>query len=195
MGRQVHRLAHPYGLTAYHYDYLDARGHTDRRLARRARAGLPYTEDFVPDWVRRTPPELAGESLAAFAERLGFVFDDLRALTGPRPVLAEGIGLRPETLAPLLDAPDRMIVMVPTEEFRQHQIRTLPRAAAVGAAVSDPETAQANRVERDRLLAEHAVLAAREQGVRVLEIDGSRDAEAVADDVADHFAAHLPPRI
>jgi hypothetical protein len=30
--------------------------------------------------------------------------------------------------------------------------------------------------------------------VHVLEIDGSRDAEAVADDVARHFAAYLPPR-
>jgi len=53
--------------------------------------------------------------------------------------------------------------------------------------------AQANRVERDRLLAEHAVRAAREHDVLVLEVDGARDAEAVADDVARHFAAHLPP--
>lgn len=60
--------------------------------------------------------------------------------------------------------------------------------------MSDPALAQANQVERIRLLAEHAVRAAREHGVRVLEVDGSRDAEAVADDVAKHFAAHLPPR-
>lgn len=110
-------------------------------------------------------------------------------------MLAEGYGLRPEALAPMLDAPDRMIVMVPTEEFRQHQIRTLPRAGALSVDGGDPELAQANRVERDRLLAEHAVRAARKHGVHVLEIDGSRDAEAVADDVARHFAAYLPPRI
>jgi len=87
-------------------------------------------------------------------------------------------GLRPDVLAPMLDTPDRMIVMVPTEEFRQHQIRTLPRASALTVEVSDPMLAQANRVARDRLLAEHAVRAAREHGVHVLEIDGSRDAEA-----------------
>jgi adenylylsulfate kinase-like enzyme len=28
-------LAHRHGLTAYHYDYHDARGHEDRRIARR----------------------------------------------------------------------------------------------------------------------------------------------------------------
>ncbi|WP_034264143.1 hypothetical protein [Actinospica robiniae] len=187
-------LATRHGLTAYHYDYHDARGHLERRAARRARAGSPDGEYPGPDWAGSTPDALAEESLAIFADRLEFVFDDLRALVSPHPLLAEGFGLRPEALAPMLDAPDRMIIMVPTEEFRQHQIRTLPRASTVTVDVGDPELAQANRVERDRLLAEHAARAAREHGVHVLEIDGSRDAEAIADDVARHFAAHLPPR-
>jgi 2-phosphoglycerate kinase len=188
-------LAARHGLTAYHYDYHDARGHLERRAARRARAGSPSSEYPGPDWVGSTPGALAEECLATFADRLEFVFDDLRALVSPHPVLAEGYGLRPEALAPMLDAPDRMIVMVPTEEFRQHQMSTLPRAGALSVDGGDPELAQANRVERDRLLAEHAVRAARKHGVHVLEIDGSRDAEAVADDVARHFAAYLPPRI
>ena len=186
-------LAARHDLTAYHYDYHDARGHLERRAARRARAGSPYAEHPDPDWAGSTPSALAEQSLAAFAERLEFVFDDLRALVSPHPILAEGFGLRPEVLAPMLDAPDRMIVMVPTEEFRQHQIRTLPRAGALSVDVSDPVLAQSNRVERDRLLAAHAVRAAREHGVHVLEVDGSRDAEAVADEAAEHFAAHLPP--
>jgi hypothetical protein len=112
----------------------------------------------------------------------------------PHPILAEGFGLRPDVLAPMLDAPERMIIMVPTEEFRQHQIRTLPRAGVLSVNASDPVLAQANRVERDRLLAEHAVRAAREHGVHVLKVGGSRDADAVADEVAEHFAAYLPPR-
>jgi hypothetical protein len=187
-------LAARHGLTAYHYDYHDARGHLERRAARRARTGLPYAEPAGPAWDRSTPAELAEASLASFAERLEFVFDDLRALVSPYPVLAEGFGLRAEALAPRLDAPDRMIVMVPTEEFRQHQISTLPRAGSLSVEVSDPALGQANRVDRDRLLAEHVVRAAHEHGVRVLEIDGSLDAEAVADEVAAHFAAYLPPR-
>jgi 2-phosphoglycerate kinase len=191
----AHILATRYALTAYHYDYHDARGHSDRRAAHRARAGLPYAEPSAPDYANSTPSALAEQSLASFTDRLEFVFDDLRALTGPRPLLAEGFGLRPEALVPLLDAPDRMIVMVPTEEFRQHQLSTLPRAGSLSVKASNPALAQANRVARDRLLAEHAVRAAQEHGVRVLEVDGSRDAEAIADEVAQHFAAHLPPRI
>jgi hypothetical protein len=34
-------LALRHGLTAYHYDYQDARGHDDRRVARRVRLGEP----------------------------------------------------------------------------------------------------------------------------------------------------------
>ena len=184
-------LAARHGLTAYHYDYHDTRGHLDRRAARQARAGVPYAEYLRPDWVGKTPAALAEECREIFADRLEFVLDDLRALVSPHPILAEGFGLRPEALAHLLDAPDRMIVMVPTAEFRQHQIRTLPRAASLNSTTPDPARAQANRLDRDRLLADHAVQAAHEHGVRVLEVDGSHDAEAVADEVAAHFAAYL----
>ncbi|WP_409491766.1 hypothetical protein [Amycolatopsis sp. cmx-11-12] len=45
--------------------------------------------------------------------------------------------------------------MVPTDGFREHQLRVVPRAAAVAHRVSDPERAQRNRIERDRLVAEH----------------------------------------
>ena len=118
-------LAARHGLTAYHDDYHDARGHFDRRLARQAAAGL--------------------------------------ALTGmPQP-----------------------------ERWVTRQLRTLPRAGSLTAPVSDPARAQANRVARDRLLADQAVADARAHGIRVLEIDGSLDAEAVADEAAAHFARYL----
>ena len=187
-------LAERHALTAYHYDYHDARAHLDRRLAQHIRDGGGEQERSDPeDWVRQTPTELAAACLdGSFPARLPYVFDDLRALTGPRPILAEGIGLRPDALAPLLDAPDRMIVMVPTEDFRQHQIRTLPRAGALTHNVTDRDKAQANRVARDRILADDAVHNARAHGIRVLEVDGSRNAETIADEVASHFARYLP---
>ena len=96
-----------HGLTAYHYDYHDARGHLDRRAARRARNGSPFADPSGPDRVRSTPAESARRCLATFAERLDFGFDDLRALVSPHPVLAEGFGLRPEVLAPMLDTAGR----------------------------------------------------------------------------------------
>ncbi|RSM78379.1 hypothetical protein DL991_17510 [Amycolatopsis sp. WAC 01375] len=185
-------LARRHGITVYHYDFHDARAHEDRRVAHRLRNGLPAA-DPDPDavWVDPTPERMAADTIAGFPLRFEWALDDLRALVSGRPILAEGWGLRPELVAPLLDSPRRMIVMVPTDGFREHQLRVLPRAVAVAHRVSDPERAQRNRIERDRLVAEDAVRAAKSLGVRVLEIDGSADAEAVADVVAEHFAPYL----
>ncbi|OXM44400.1 hypothetical protein [Amycolatopsis alba] len=185
-------LAHRHGITVYHYDFHDARAHQDRRVAHRVGNGLPAA-DPDPDtvWVDTTPDRMAADTIAGFPARFEWALDDLRALVSGRPILAEGWGLRPELVTPLLDSPRRMIVMVPTDDFREHQLRVLPRAAAVVQRVSDPERAQRNRIERDRLVAEDAVRTAIGLGIRVLEIDGTRDADAVADVVAEHFAPYL----
>lgn len=185
-------LAHQHGLIAYHYDYHDARSHQDRRIARRVALGEPL-EDPAPDaaWVDTTPEAMAGHTLAGFPTRFEWALDDLRGLYSPRPIIAEGWGLRPELVAPLLDTPHRMVVLVPTEGFRHHQLSTLPRAAAMGIRTSDPARAQANRIARDRLIAEDAVRRAHEHGIRVIEVDGSRDAFAIADEVGAHFGAAL----
>lgn len=188
-------LAERHGVTAYHYDYHDARAHNDRRIARRVAHGDP-DPGRAPDpdrtWVHPTPEEMAAETLAGFPVRFAWALDDLRALVSGHPIIAEGWGLRPELVAPIVDSPRRMIVMVPTPEFRRHQARTLPRAASLGGLVTDPARAQANRLARDRLVAEDAVRTARDLGIRVLEIDGSHDAATTARTVADHFAPYLP---
>jgi len=115
----------------------------------------------------------------------------LRALVSGRPIIAEGWGLRPELVAPIVDSPRRMVVMVPTEEFRRHHIETLERARSLSVTISDPELGQRNRLERDRLVARDAVESARRHGIRVIEVDGSCDAEHVADLVEDRFAPYL----
>ncbi|AIG78251.1 Hypothetical protein AJAP_27020 [Amycolatopsis japonica] len=185
-------LAHRHGITVYHYDFHDARAHQDRRIAHRVRNGSPVEDpDSETVWVETTPERMAADTIAGFPTRFAWALDDLRALVSGRPILAEGWGLRPELVAPLLESPRRMIVLVPTDEFREHQLRVLPRAGAVTQRVSDPERAQRNRIARDRLVAEDAVRSATGLGIRVLRVDGSKDAEAIADVVAEHFGPYL----
>lgn len=185
-------LARRYGITAYHYDYHDARGHEDRRVAERARRGEPLSGPD-PDqlWVTPTPEEMAADTLRIHRERFAFVLDDLRALVSGRPILAEGWGLRPELVAPLLDALDRMVVLVPTPQFQARQVQTMERARRLQTPTSDPERAQRNRLARDRLVAADALAQARRLGIRVLEVDGTRPLQAIADDVAAHFSPYL----
>lgn len=187
-------LAVRYGLTAYHYDYHDARGHNDRRIARRVKLGQAHTEpDPDATWVNTTPRDMATETLDGFPVRFEWALDDLRALSSGRPVIAEGWGLRPELVAPIIDSPRRMVVMVPTEAFRVRQLRELTRAGRVGHDVSDPGRAQHNRLERDRLVSDDAVRTSHRLGIRVIDIDGTLGADAVAAIVADHFRPYLPP--
>jgi hypothetical protein len=181
-------LAHRHGLTAYHYDYHDARGHDDRRIADRVRRGEP-PDGPGPDavWVDPTPEQMAADTIAGFPQRFAWALDDLRGLVSGRPVLAEGWGLRPELVAPIARSLRQVLVMVPTDEFRRHQLAVLDRAAEPPGGVRDPDRAQRNRVERDRLVAADAVRTARALGIRVIEVDGSLRADDVADLVAEHF--------
>ena len=180
-------LAERHRLIVYRHDYPAAHSHYDRAAAAQARAGGPITE-FDPEWafVQRTPAQMADEVIAQFIERFDWALDDLRALEGPTAVVAEGWGLRPESVAGIGFA-DRMVVLAPTDQFRLHQLRTLPRAAAFGHEVSDPELAQRNRIERDRLVGEDAVKSAVRHGIPVIEVDGGHDAEEIADIVAKQF--------
>ena len=179
-------LVDRFGLVHYHYDFHDARGHDDRRVAAAVRRGVAVRPpDWEAGWVRSSPREAADAVLASFPERFGWVLDDLRGIVTPHPVVADGWGLRPELVAAVAD-PGRMVVLVPTDEWRLRQAARLPRAARVGHPVSDPERAARTRLERDRLVAADAVRHALELGIRVIEVDGSRPATAVADVVARH---------
>jgi hypothetical protein len=179
-------------VTAYHYDYHDARGHEDRRIARRVRLGQPPAgPDVDAAWLNTSPEQMAADTLAGFPVRFEWALDDLRALVSGKPVIAEGWGLRPELVASIIDSPQRMVVMVATEPFRQRQACELDRASKISHPVSDPDHAQRNRVARDRLVAEDAVRSAQRLGIRVIEVDGNRTAEAMAEIIADHFRAYL----
>ncbi|WP_239158689.1 hypothetical protein [Winogradskya humida] len=185
-------LAERYGVTHYHYDYHDARGHEDRRIAARLRRGEPVGSPHPDDvWITPSPAEMAAAVLAGFPERFEWVLDDLRALVTPRPIIVDGWGLRPELVVPVAGSPRQMIVLVPTEEFRRHQLAVLPRAGTFNAQVSDPVKAKRNRIARDGLIIEDVTENARRSGVRIIEVDGSRGAEAIAEMVADHFSPFL----
>ncbi|MEV7329334.1 hypothetical protein [Micromonospora sp. NPDC093244] len=185
-------LALRHGLTAYLYDRHDARGHDDRRIADRVRRGEPPAgPDPETTWVRTDPARMAADTVAAFPSRFTWVLDDLSALVAGRRVVAEGWGLRPELVAPVVDSVRQMVVLTPTAEFRAHQMARLPRASFAVPGLSDPERALRNRWARDELVTADAVAQAERLGVRVIRVDGTLDGDQLTDLVAEHFAAYL----
>ncbi|WP_328476119.1 hypothetical protein OHA21_21080 [Actinoplanes sp. NBC_00393] len=178
-----------HGLTHMHCDYQDSRAYEDRRFAARVRRGEPPI-DWTRYWLELSPREMADLAVGNVAEQFPWVLDDLRALVSARPVVVDGWNLRPDLVVTVAD-PRRMVVLVPTDDWRRHQAATLARAVAFGADLPDPDRARRNRLERDRLLAADAARQARAQGIPVIEVDGDRDADSIADQVADCFGAAL----
>ena len=58
---------------------------------------------------------------------------------------------------------------------------------------SDPERAQRNRLDRDRLLATELLGSARLLNLRTVTVDGTQTVDEVAELVAEHFRPFLPP--
>jgi hypothetical protein len=192
-------LAVRYPMIYYSYDYHDARAHTERARADPDR--YPHFHTWVttfdrdPDalWLRPEPHEMAAAIRRIWDERFSMVLDDLAALPSGVTVVAEGWGLRPERVDPLISSPRQAIFLIPTEEFRQQQIATLPRAGALRIrGVTDREVAQRKRVERDRLLAHEVVERADALGLRVVHVDGVGGEGRTRSLVEEHFRPFLP---
>ena len=192
-------LAARYPLIRYSYDYHDARSHSARARANPDR--FPTLSAFLtaleadPDsvWVEPTPEAMAYQALRIFAERFEMVLEDIDALPGAANTLAEGWGLRPDLIAPHLRQSDRAVFLVPTEAFRERQLASVGRAKSMSTpGLRDPERAQRNRVERDRIIAADLVEQATRLGLPVIVVDGSENAGQVAARVEAQFRPYLP---
>jgi len=182
-------LAGRYGLQLYHYDRHDLP--QIERLAEtlpRYRAFLSASLDEV--WVRPEPEDLLQFTLQAFRDRFPLVVEDLLALPRQPMVVAEGHGLTPELLSPVLSSGRQAIWLVPTEEFKRGSMKRRNKPS-FRDETSDPDRATRNVFKRDMLLAEYVKAQAQVYGLTVFEVDGSRSAEGMAALVEQHFEPFL----
>lgn len=125
-----------------------------------------------------------------YGETIGFVVEDLGALPNDRPVLVDWFGLAPRDVHPLLTRPEQAAFLLPSRDFRRHALGSRfadPARAKANWGDVDPEVALANRLARDELWDAEVRAHAMALGLPVVDIDGTRDAESVADDLARRF--------
>ena len=90
-------------------------------------------------WLERSPDIMAVQTIASWTGRFRFVLEDLLSLPGHPPIVAEGAGLFPEIVQPLLSRPRQAIWLVASPTFltttRHKRGMTLP------GLTSNPEQA------------------------------------------------------
>jgi hypothetical protein len=189
-------LAARYDLRVYHYDLLDRLeppGHWARvDPARHPHMHAALGRSREATWVETTPEALLTDWRRTAVERFALALEDLLALPGGPPVVAEGYGFLPALVAPLLTSPRQAVWLVPSDAFRLAG-RARRGKDTLWADTSDPARARHNHLGRDVLIGHVVREQAHRLGLTVAEVDGTRSMEDLTARVAAHFASLLPP--
>lgn len=141
-------------------------------------------------WASRTAEEIFHAMPSLHGETFGFVLDDLLALSADRPVLVDDFRTLPREVAPLVTRPEQAVFLLPSPEFRARALGTRfadPARARANWGDGDHAAALAKRLARDRLWDEEVRRQARELGLPVLPVDGSRSVAELAAELAAMF--------
>ena len=182
-------LTERYQLQVYHYDGHDLAHH--EQLAKTSPSYRAFLAASLDErWVYPQPEALLQRALRSFRDRFPLVIEDLLAYPSERPIVAEGFGLLPELLAPLLSSPSQAIWLVPAKEFKLDSM-TRRGKPSFGPQVSDPERAKINVYTRDLLLATYLKEQVSRYSYTLFEVDGTRPPDGVANMLEQHFASFL----
>jgi 2-phosphoglycerate kinase len=96
-------LADRHGALTYHYEFHDARDHSERIDPARHPAMYAFSSMSMDErWVLRTPEEMAEETFRSSRERMAMAIEDLLARPAGVPLVAERPWFCPEFVEPLL---------------------------------------------------------------------------------------------
>ncbi len=155
-------------------------------------AGLQLTPE---QRVSRTPEDVFNSMASLHGETIGFVIDDLLATPTDRVILVDYFGNTPSDLHPLLTWPEQAVFLLPTPEFRLRALGTRyanPARAGANWGHADHTHALTNRLARDTLWDAELRRQAETLNLPIIHIDGSRDPNHLADNLAQRFRLTQP---
>jgi hypothetical protein len=179
------RLATDHGLRVYDTDAAMA-DHGTRISSEDA----PYLTafkamDMNERWVNRDPVTMLETFHWYRGEGFDLIVEDLLELTGEAGVIAEGFRLLPHLVAPMLAAPGHAVWLLPTPEFRAAAFRDRDPARDFTQRTGDPERAQRNLAERDRLFTGRLAEEVRRLGLPAIEVGTTMTEDELARRVAE----------
>jgi SAM-dependent methyltransferase len=173
-------LAERYGVTVYHFDRQEP-FHVYRSIPEEQPHLIRFMGRTMDDrWVLRSPEAMVEELLASWTERFSMVVDDLRSLVQEGPVVAEGAGLFPILVYPLLTVPPNGVWLIPSAEFQRWVRETRGASVAKNSHISDQDRARENVIARDGLLARRLQRQAEDLSLPMISVD-ARSVTSVPD--------------
>jgi 2-phosphoglycerate kinase len=165
------RLATTYGLSVYATDdvMLD---HARRSTPGDAPELARFMEMGMDErWVDRSPDTMLDTFHWYRGEGFALIVEDLLRLSTDTGVVAEGFRLLPHLIEPLLEDRNRAVWLLPTPRFRWAAFNSRGTAWDIANRTSDPERAQRNLLERDRMFTDRLVAETRRRGLPAVELD------------------------
>jgi adenylate kinase family enzyme len=178
-------IAKQFNFHLYHHDRHDLVHH--EHLAQNSMDYCAFlTASMDERWIVPSPEKLFQRAIRSFHDRFPLVIKDLLALPKKPGIMAEGFGLLPELLVPVLSSKRQAIWLVPTESFKWASMRRRNKPS-FREQTSDPEKATRNLLIRDMLLAEYVKTQTQLYGLQLYEVDGSCSIEEMVTLLKQHF--------
>lgn len=170
-----------------HFARADPERHPELFRLVRTRAELDELAWVERHWIGSTPEEMARWTIACWIERCDLVIEDLLAIPGDAPIVAEGAAFFPSVVAPLLSRPEHAIFLIPTEPFKRASHARRGKSTDMAARTSNPARFTDHHITRDLLMTDYYRATVAQMGLRAIAIDGTQDATTIAALVEAHF--------
>ncbi|MFI5630038.1 hypothetical protein ACIA8E_11770 [Streptomyces sp. NPDC051664] len=153
----------------------------------------PFLHKFIAmsmdeRWVNRSPETMLETFHWFRGEGFGLIVEDLLRLPREPCVVVEGFRLLPHLVNPLLAVPGHAVWLLPTPEFRQAAIR---RRETPGEGftwrTSDPDKANRNLAERDRMFTKRLCDETERLELRTIEADTTMTEDDLTEQVTIAF--------
>jgi 2-phosphoglycerate kinase len=178
------RLAAEYGLSVYATDDV-MRDHARRSTPEDAPQLARFMGMDVDErWVNDSPDTMVDSFHWYRGEAFGLIVEDLLRLPAESGVIAEGFRLLPHLVEPLLGAPPRAAWLLPTPRFRWTAFESRGTAWDIPRRTSDPERAQRNLLERDRMFTDRLAAETERLGLPAIQVDTGMSEDELAVRVA-----------
>lgn len=181
-------LAEQYGLQTYHFDRHEMDHFSRIDPARHPDLYAAHPDRMTPEerWLGSSPKQMAADTITCWTERFQMTVNDLLAMPTAPAIIAEGPGLFPERVAPLITDAHRAIWLIPTTEFKLSSARTRDKPSS-RHETTNPDLAAHNLIQRDLHLTHHIRHQAHHLGLTTIQINGSKSIEEITSIVASHF--------